>query len=415
VCATSDSERTPRRTLAPRAHTPPIASASPPRQLAQTALSSDRRLALAANVALVAANLRYWSGVARQVRGELSRWRALAAEIEDPLLGGLAREKLAAESFNAEAAAMLATRAPRRHRAATVRAIVALEVLYDYLDGLTEQPRYRAPGAGEQLFAALTDAVSSGRAILAERYLPAADASAAESYLRALVGAARSAISQLPAAGALRDELEAAARRGGEAQLHIHRAASGSDRGLERWARREAVTSALEWREYLAGAACSVLAVHALLAAAADPASTREHGARLARAYLSISVLPTTLDALLDHGSDSAEAARGILAQYPDAEVLAARLCCVAESAWYDVQSTPHAAHHAMIMLAVLAYYASAPGARSAPARSVLTALVEQRGASIAPALAVLRAWRAAKRLRARRSERGPARSVEAG
>ncbi len=34
----------------------------------------------------------------------------------------------------------LATLAPRSHRRPTVRAIVAIEVLYDYLDGLTEQP-----------------------------------------------------------------------------------------------------------------------------------------------------------------------------------------------------------------------------------------------------------------------------------
>ncbi len=369
---------------------------------------------MGANVALVTANLRYWSSVASQVGGELSRWGALAAEIEDPLLGGLAREKLASESFNAEAAAMLATRAPRSHRAAAVRAIVALEVLYDYLDGLTEQPRYRAPGVGEQLFAAFTDAVS-GTSAGAERYLPLCDAPAAERYLRALVGAARSAISQLPAAGVLEGELQAAARRGGEAQLHIHRAGAGSDRELERWARREAAAGALEWREYLAGSACSVLAVHALLAAAADPASTREHGASLTRAYLWISVMPTTLDALVDHDGEGAEAARGILDRYPDAEVLLTRLCSVADSAWTAVRGTRHAAHHAMILLAVLAYYASAPGARGTRARPVLAALVKQRGAAIAPALAVLRAWRAVRRLRARRPAfRRLARSVEA-
>ena len=48
---------------------------------------------------------------------------------------------------------MLATLAPRAYRKGAVEAIVALQVLFDLLDGLTEQPLQDPLGDGERLFA----------------------------------------------------------------------------------------------------------------------------------------------------------------------------------------------------------------------------------------------------------------------
>src|SRR5580700_8193316 len=105
-----------------------------------SAVFSDRRLLAQAGVALVLANVRYWTTVAPKVRAELSRWEARATQIEDPELRTLALHTLQGEGFAAEVAATLITLTPHRHRATAVRAVVALEVMYDYLDGLTEQP-----------------------------------------------------------------------------------------------------------------------------------------------------------------------------------------------------------------------------------------------------------------------------------
>ena len=88
------------------------------------------------------------------MRRELRRWEQRALAIEDPALRALALEKLRGEGFHAEAAAMLATLAPRCHRQDVVEAIVALELLFDYLDGLTERPSGDPLGEGERLFGA---------------------------------------------------------------------------------------------------------------------------------------------------------------------------------------------------------------------------------------------------------------------
>jgi len=73
------------------------------------------RLAARALSALVLANARYWSSVAGQARAQLRHWQRRAQAIEDPRLRALALAKLREEGFNAQAAAVLATLAPRAH------------------------------------------------------------------------------------------------------------------------------------------------------------------------------------------------------------------------------------------------------------------------------------------------------------
>src|ERR1700735_2167569 len=103
-------------------------------------MSDDRTMAARALAAFALANARYWTGVAGHVRREMCHWQTRAQAIGDPELRALALAKLSTEGFNAEAAAIDATIAPRATRRQAVRAIVALELLFDYLDGLTERP-----------------------------------------------------------------------------------------------------------------------------------------------------------------------------------------------------------------------------------------------------------------------------------
>lgn len=117
-------------------------------------MSSARPPTARVLAAFALANARYWLCVAGQVRGQMRHWEARAQAIGDPELRALALEKLHAEGFNAEAAAMAATIAPRATRAHAVRAIVALELLYDYLDGLSERPHADPLGEGERLYGA---------------------------------------------------------------------------------------------------------------------------------------------------------------------------------------------------------------------------------------------------------------------
>jgi hypothetical protein len=361
----------------------------------------DRRLAVRAGLALAIVNVRYWCTVAPLARRQLHRWRQCAKAIDDSVLRTTALSKLDDEGFNAEAAAMLATLAPRRHRRRAVEAIIATEIIYDYLDGLTESPSCHASEDGVCLFTAFTDALTPSLPSNGSYYRlhPHSE----DRYLDALVATVREALADLPAFHVLADLLQASAARGATAQLHIHAAEqSHSPELLERWAREQAAGSSLQWREFLAGAACSVLSLHALIAAAGDPRTTHDQALALDGIYLSISVLPTTLDSLIDYDADTASGRAGYVQHYESNSVLARRLESVVGDVIARSRDVRHGAHHVMTLVGVLAYYLSVPEARTAFARPVTVQLTQQSQPLLAPTLAMMRTWRAAKHLRAR-------------
>lgn len=370
------------------------------RPTAAAAPRLDRRLAARAGLALVLVNARYWLGVAPLVRQQLRCWRQRAEAIDDPRLRALALAKLDDEGFNAEAAAMLATLVPRAHRRRAVEAMVAAEIIYDYLDALTESPSHPASADGACLFTAFTDAVTPSLPSGGDyyRHHPHSE----HCYLEPLVATVRQAVSSLPATAALKELLRASAARGAAAQLRIHAAELTGSEDLERWARQQAAGTSLQWREFLAGAACSVLSVHALIAAASDPTTTYEQALELDRIYLSISVLPTVLDSIIDREADTRSGKLGCVQHYEDSRVLARHLDGVVDEAIFRSRRAPHSAHHVMTLIGVLAYYLSDPGAGTDLSRSATLPLAQRTQPLLAPTLTMMRMWRTAKELRAR-------------
>jgi len=394
----------------------------------------DRRLVARAGLALVLAHVRYWTSVAPVVRGELRRWEQRAGEIDDSELRALAQDKLHGEGFHAEAAAMLATLAPRAHRRDVVVAIVALELLYDYLDGLTERPSADPLARGERLFATFVDAVTV-RDDGSRKFFEKSDGACGD-YLEELSRSVGSAIARLPAASAITEVSQRTAARSGQAQTRMHAASQLGTAQVEAWARDEADWTELGWRELLAGAASSVLAVHALIAAAADPSTTREEAEEIASAYLSTCTVLTLLDGLVDHEEDTqagddespptpgglGSASRGsggigYIDLYPDRDELSQVLTEATRRAALQARALTDGPHHAMMLIGVVAYYTSAPGARGELAAPIVKRLQAELQPLVSPTLALMRAWRLAKRMRAgnRRapSSRGLASSLD--
>ena len=366
---------------------------------ARTGLS-ETELTIRSGAALVGANARYWSGIAPQVHRELRRWTEQASAIADPRLRAIATEKLRAEHFNAQVAATLATTVPRRHRDRAVEAIVALEVLYDYLDGLTETPAADPLRDRTQAYRAFTAIFDDGP--------PPVDAGEGSyasdgGYVRALCSSVRGAIATLPSSSAVASAGRRAAERCAAAQVHVHATAQlGADQ-LELWAReRAAVEQCRDWREYLAGAVASVLAVHALIAAAGDDAVSEGQADAIDAAYVSISALSTLLDSLIDHERDVRAGDPWLVRLYGDSRALGATLSDVAGRAVEQVRLLPNNAHHLMTLSGVVAYYSSAPEARRGAARRSVLELHRELRPIILPTLAVMRTWRVAKKMRTR-------------
>jgi tetraprenyl-beta-curcumene synthase len=389
-----------------------------------------------AGAALLLANVRFWPTVAPLVARELARWERRAREIESRPLRELALAKLREEHFNSQFAATLATLAPRARRPGVVEAIVAYEVMYDYLDGLTEQPSEDPLGEGRELYRAFTDAIRLGEAPTGGYYSPSHGArddvrdegSGRErddeggdhddghdkdrgrehehrddnGYLEELVRVVRGALAQLPSAQAISEVALGAATRCAQAQIRAHAATRLGTEQLEAWATREAARTPLGWQEFLAGAASSVLAVHALIAAAADPRTTAAQAAEIDTVYLSICALSTMLDSLVDYDRDLRAGEPGYIRYYPDHGLLARDLVRAAQRAAQHSSCLRDGPHHLMTLAGVVAYYSSAPTADSPLARPVTRRIRRELEPLITPTFAVMRTWRTAKRLRAR-------------
>jgi tetraprenyl-beta-curcumene synthase len=375
----------------------------------------DPRLAGRALTALALANVRYWLTVAPVVRRQVAGWERRANVIPDPVLRATALEKLREARLNVDMAATLATLAPRRDRAATVEAIVALEVLSDYLDGLGEVPLGDPIGDGRHLFGAFGDAIASGREPRGDyyaRYPWSGDAG----YMDELVGVVRGALARLPAREQVAEVMTRAGARSAEAQLRTHAIPALGRRQAEEWASAESAAAGVGWREFLAGAGSSVIAVHALIAAAADPKTTTEQAELIDAAYLAGSALATMLDCLVDYERDASEGRLqiGYMQLYGDRATFAEELAGVARRATRNAALAPSGAHHVMTVSGILAYYSSEPGARAGFAGPVLAQIQQELRPVITPTLTVMRMWRAARRLsRGREPRAGSATGVE--
>src|SRR5580693_7359850 len=107
--------------------------------------------------------VRYPLLVLPSVRSELAQWRTRAGEIPNANLRRTAMQALVKRG-NVEGAALFATLAPAVYRDRTIRALVAFQTAYNYLDALSELPSEDPAANGEQLHQALRIALQPGAA-----------------------------------------------------------------------------------------------------------------------------------------------------------------------------------------------------------------------------------------------------------
>jgi hypothetical protein len=250
---------------------------------------------------------------------------------------------------------MLATLAPRGQRRACARAIVALELLFDYLDGRTEMPVDGDPlEARRTLFAPMLAAIGSGRA-----EPETADRQGDEEYVWALAATVQRALGERALAVPARRQLRIACERAIEAQVRLHAAGeAGADQARE-WASANVNGAGLDWREYLAGASASVVAMHALIAIGSGPA---EEAGAIDELYLRLAALASLLDAALDHGEDGRGDVHSCADLFADGEALAEAVCELAAQACSRAGDLANSRGHRMILGGLLAFYTTAPG-----------------------------------------------------
>lgn len=355
-------------------------------------MGSSVGLTVRALGAFAIANVRYWLTVAGETRRQLRHWEGRANAIAEPRLREIAIEKLHEEGFNAEVAAVMATLAPRRRRRQAVRAIVALELLFDCLDGMTELPHADPLKEGQWLFGTFTGAIDPEQRL----------AVTLDPYLLELARAVSDVLVRLPASEAVAGVARRCAVRSAQAQIRMHASAALGTSQLEDWARSEAPDGALGWREFAAAAASSVLTLHVLIAAACDPRTTSQEAELIEKAYLPFSAVVTLLDGVVDQTVDATAKTSGYIALYEGPTPVAEALTRSARQATTEFSALQHRGYHLTMLACAVAYWTTTPGAREEPAAATLAGLRGDMRLLLPGPLLLMRVWRSCRAAKGR-------------
>jgi tetraprenyl-beta-curcumene synthase len=345
--------------------------------------------------AFLDAALRYWLTVFPRATSGMRHWQSRTRQIPDPVLRRLGIDSLR-ERSNIEGAAAFAAFAPRAHRAAVVRALVAFQAAYNYCDLLSEQPHPDAITNGRRLHESLLSALDpQAPPIDYYAHHPQRDDGG---YLQELVETCRAALCTLPSFSTVVQSAQIAAGRIVTFQSLNVGKIQGDHVALARWAHEETPPGTdLEWWE-TAAAAGSSLGVHVLIAAAAEPELQQADVIAINDAYFPwIGALHSLLDNLVDRQEDVRTDQPSLVGYYASPAHAAARLQTLAARAVGHAGALAHGRRHLIILAAMAGNYLSNPEANAPDVRDVVQSVLDAIGDLAMPTLLVFKLRRLAE------------------
>jgi tetraprenyl-beta-curcumene synthase len=346
----------------------------------------------------------YWLTVYPKVVRELRHWRTRASTIPDCVLRGQALCSLEDKRRHAEGAAAFAVISPRAARRRVVRFLVAFQVMYDYLDTISENAGADDPLLDTmQLHTALTEALMPGLAEgTAYAFHPRREDGG---YLHELIAACQTSGASLPAFPTVAPLVQSAARLAVQSQGYNHVLPTAPPGFLAEvvapWAAREGGEAhGLTWWEVV-GATGSSLAILVLVAAAADPGLERREGDAIHDVYVPwAGAVLALVDSLIDQAGDATEQTHSLVGRYESAEKAAERVGAFVARALALTRETSHPERHALIVASMVALFASAPAARAPEVRDAIKSALNAAGPLGVLPLMLLRARRRLSGLR---------------
>ncbi len=366
-----------------------------------TATAVIQRLSLA--IAFVKAAAHYWLGIYPRTRREANSWHIRAGAIPDQALRDLAFEAHRVKRGNIDGSTAFAILAPRSQRAKVVRAQVAFQSIYDFVDTLSEQANPHPIANSRRLHQALLTALDPDSA--QPNYFAQQPGLRDGGYLEEIVDTCRAAVRALPSQLAASDPSRRITKRIVAYQSLNMSESNGGHRYLARWAQKATPPgSGLRWWETAASAGSS-LGLFALIAAAARSDLTREEGLAIEAAYWPwIGALHSLLDSLIDAPEDAAAGQRNLLDYYASPEEAAERLTMLARRALAATSSLTGAREHTLILAGMTSFYLTAPEADSPTARLASAGILETLNAAARPSMAVFSLHRRLSRTEERRA-----------
>jgi tetraprenyl-beta-curcumene synthase len=342
-------------------------------------------------------------GVSREVR----HWSRKATQIPNPELRAHAISALGRKRGNINGAALFWTLTDRCSTD-LLGALVAYEVLADYLDCVSERGAQHGLRNGRQLHLAMVEALDPQAAI--SDYYRYHHSRADGGFLRALVESCRAACLRLPSYAAARPFIAQAAGLSAVLAINHEPDPALRERALESWAAEAQTAHQLadpreqSWFERTAGAS-AWLTVLAMLALAADPADRAHSPAELEQiydAYLHvISPAAAMLDSYCDLVEDLAGGEHSYISHYPSIDVAVERVSLLVRRSRVQARRLPRGERHAVLVACMIAFYLSKDSVRAPALRAHTHELRRAGGAHVAVLAPVLRVWRTAYRQRA--------------
>ena len=328
----------------------------------------------------------------RHVAREVRRWEARATRIEDRTLREDALRALRCKRGSIDGAGLFWTLPGHRDRQ-LLRALVVHELIWDYLDCVSERGAAVGDANGLQLHRALADSldptVQMGNYYRHNRWRHD------DGFLGELVAACRACCASLPGYRLVRPTLLYEARRAAVQGINHAPDAGHREAALRAWLEdRDTRPSELQWFECTA-AESAPLAIHALLALAATPGTRAEDVAAVRAAYFPwVSLATVMLDSYVDQAEDAVTGDHSYIAHYVNPTAAIERLHETIEQAVRGVLRLRNGHRHAVLVACMVAMYLSKSSA-SAPELHTTTRRLARAGGSLTILLVpVLRLWR---------------------
>jgi tetraprenyl-beta-curcumene synthase len=353
-------------------------------------------------VALARASARELIWGLRLVSKEVEGWRARAAQIPDPELRADALGAIRQKRGNINGAGLFWTLPDRRNRD-LLAALVAYEILADFLDCVSERSAEEGLANGHQLHLALVEALEPGTEI--SDYYRHHHTGEDGGYVRALVESCRAHCAALPGYQEVRPFLLRAAGLSAVLAINHEPDPALREQALREWddvhsveqpGRDPAGRGEQEWYERTAGAS-AWLTVLAMLALAAEPEHASSGAAQTYAAYLDwIAPAGAMLDSYGDIAEDTEGGEHSYVAHYPSMEVAVERASELVRRSRSEARALGGGARHDVVAACMIAFYLSKDSVRAPEMREGTRKLRRAGGPLVALLVPVLRVWRMA-------------------
>ena len=328
---------------------------------------------------------------------ELHAWRQRAEAIPDRSVRGDALESLIRKRDNVDGASLFSI-LPVHRNEELLKLLVAYQILWDFLDSVSERGACAGYVNGYQLHRALVEALDPDAPISDYyRFHPWKDDGG---YLLELVETCRRMCAGLLCYRQVRPLMLRAVERCAIQSLNHDPEPDRRDAALKEWAAREfAGEHALEWFELTAAA--SAFPPHVLLALAAGSSLGQEELRDVYEAYFPwVGLAIAMLDSYLDQVEDLVSGNHSYISHYANRVEALERLCMIIERITVRAKTLPNGRRHMVLTEGIVAWHLSVDGVSRSNTREATRMLARSGGPLTRLLLPIAHMWRATRRQR---------------